>query len=472
MLIAGRWQTSTEQQEVLSPFSADVVDLMPVASPEQVTAAVGAAVEGAGQMRATPAYQRAEHLERLAAVVAGHTDELALTITREEGKPLRESRLEASRVATVFRLSAQEALRLTGEVLPLDAAANGVDRLGFTLREPCGVVAAITPFNYPASLVALKLGPALAAGNAVIVKPPADTPLAALLLARYAQEAGLPPLAFQVVCGPGRRVGSALCGDPRVRMISFTGSNEVAEQITRVAGPKRMSLELGSNAALVVLADADIPAAARGSVQDGFVNAGQVCISAQRLIVDRAVREEFLDALVSEVDNLRPGDPTLEGTTLGPVISPKEAERIVGWVRDARDSGASVVRGGDTDRALVAPTVVVDPPADGRLWRDEVFGPVVAVRFVDGADEALAVANDTRYGLASGVFTSDLGNALRFTRGLRTGVVHVNHGPNWKSDFMPYGGIGASGFGKEGIRYATEEMTEVKTVIVHPTERA
>ena len=469
MLSTGHRQSSADRAEVVSPYTGEVVGEVPVASAEHVERALSAAVEGAKLMRATPAYRRAQYLEDFADVVASHVDELAKTITLEEGKPLRESRGEASRVATILRLSAHEALRLTGEVLPMDSSVNGEGRLGLTLREPCGVVAAITPFNYPASLVALKLGPALAAGNSMIVKPPTDTPLAALLLAQYALEAGLPELAVQVICGPGGQLGPMLCSDARVRLIAFTGSNEVAAQITRVAGPKRMLMELGSNSAVVVLHDADVAVAAQGCVQDGFVNAGQVCIAAQRLIVDRRVRDEFVTALLREVDSLKPGDPESSETTLGPVISTKAAQRIVEWVRDAASGGAQLLRGGEALGAMVAPTVVLEPDPQSQVWRDEVFGPVVAVRFVDRIEEALAVANDTRYGLASGVFTRDIDNALHFARGLKTGVVHINHGPNWKSDFMPYGGVADSGFGKEGIRYATEEMTEIKTVIVHPS---
>ena len=469
MLIAGEWQTAPESIDIRSPFEGDVIDTMPVATQEQVEAALSAGVVGAKVMSAMPAHERAAVLERFAETVSANADELARTITSEQGKPLREARTEATRVATVLRLSAHEALRLCGEVLPLDSGANGVGKLGLTLREPCGVVLAVTPFNYPASLVALKLGPALAAGNSVIVKPPTETPMAAGLLAKYALDAGLPSSAVQVVCGPGRRTGMALCADDRVRVISFTGSNAVARQITSVAGPKRMLMELGSNAAVVVLDDADIDAAARGCVQDGFVNAGQVCIAAQRLIVDRQVREEFMTALLEQIDLIAVGDPTDEQTGLGPVITAHEAQRIVDWVAEAQRAGAEVVRGGGAKGALVEPTVVIDPPSDGRLWSDEVFGPAVAVRFVDGVDQALDVANDTRYGLAAGVFTRDIQTALVFARGLHTGVVHINHGPNWKSDFMPYGGVADSGFGKEGIRYATEEMTEIKTVIVHPS---
>lgn len=353
----------------------------------------------------------------------------------------------------------------------MDAAPAGVGRLGFTLPEPCGVVLAITPFNYPALLVCHKVGPALAAGNAVILKPAETTPLTALWLTRALVEAGFPAGAVQCITGAGERLGPVLCSSRVVRKVSFTGSVAVGNAIAATAGAKRLTCELGSNAAVVVLDDADVPAAAREIVRSGYANAGQVCISAQRVLVTPGLRDALIDAVLAGVDGLAPGDPADARTTLGPVITPDEAERVVATIAEARDAGATVVRGGEASAGLVEPAVVLDPPVASRLWDEELFGPAVAIRTAS-LDEALAVANASRYGLSMSVFTQDVDRALHFARGVRSGMVHVNSGPLFRIDSMPYGGVGDSGYGKEGIRYAMEEMTEHKLVVLHPGANA
>jgi acyl-CoA reductase-like NAD-dependent aldehyde dehydrogenase len=468
LLIAGDWVTRGETIGVCSPYDGAVIDTVPVAGVEDVDLAVDAAVEGAERMRVLPAHERAAVLERAADLLAADVDELAALLTAEVGKPISEARIEASRVPELLRWCAGEALRRAGEVLTMDAAPAGVGRLGFTLPEPCGVVVAITPFNYPALLVMHKVGPALAAGNAVIVKPATRTPLAALFLARRLLDAGLPPLALQVLCGPGPTIGAALCAADRIRKVTFTGSRDVGAAIARAAGAKRLTCELGANCALLVFDDANLDAAGATAVRSGFTNAGQVCISTQRVLVARERRDDLVERVAAGVDALIRGDPRAEDTTLGPVISAGEADRVVGWLDEARRDGATLVRGGGRDGARVEPAVVADPAPGSRVWREELFGPGVAVRSFAGDDEALALANDSRYGLAVGLYTADLDRALRFARELRTGVVHVNSGPLWRTDFMPYGGVGDSGFGKEGARYAIEEMSERKLVVVHP----
>jgi len=340
-------------------------------------------------------------------------------------------------------------------------------KLGFTLREPCGVVVAITPFNYPLLLVMHKVGPALAAGNAVILKPATTTPLTALKMTRVFLEAGLPPDALQCITGSGPLLGPLLCADPRVRKISFTGSTAVGEQITRVAGVKRLSLELGSNAPLIVLPDADLDAVAAATAVGGFVNAGQVCISTQRVLVHQHIYADYLDALQPRVESLRVGDPLAAQTQLSAMISVAEAQRVVDWVGEAVAGGARVVTGGQRDGAVLAPTIIADVTPNMRVSRDELFGPAVAVSPVSGLEEALALANDTRYGLSAGIFTRDITAAMRFARAAQSGNVHINWTPLWRADFMPYGGYKGSGLGKEGPRYAIEEMTELKTVVVH-----
>lgn len=468
--VAGEWVTGEREIEVRSPFSGDVVDTVPEAGLEDVERSLAAAAQAAPVMAALPAHERAAILDRAADLIEADVDRLAETITAEQGKHRAEATAEASRIGGIVRLCAQEGLRLCGEVLPMDATEVGVGRLGYTRPEPTGVVVAITPFNYPAILVIHKIGPALAAGNPVVLKPATATPLTSLFLVERLLEAGLPPLGLQCLIGPGATVGEALCADPRVRKISFTGSHAVGTAIARAAGVKRLTCELGSNAALVVLADADLDRAARAAAFSGYTNSGQNCVSTQRVIVHDDLRAPFVERLAAHVDRLAPGDPADPRTTLAPVITSAEAERVVGWIGEARDAGATVVRGGDRDGALVQPAIVLDPPPSSRMWSHELFGPAVGVRAAHDDAEALRLANDTRFGLAISIMTRDVDRALRFAHAVRSGLVNVNppRGSTWRADFMPWGGFGDSGFGKEGVKYAVRDMTEDKLVVVHP----
>jgi acyl-CoA reductase-like NAD-dependent aldehyde dehydrogenase len=467
MYIAGEWRTNGIVDQVRNPYTGDVVGEVPRASAADVEAALAAAVDAAAAMRRLSAHERQTILGRAADLTAAAADELARTISREVAKPITEARGEAGRIADLIKLSAAEGARLHGETVPVDAAPNAADKMGFTLRQPCGVVVAVTPFNYPALLVAHKLYPALAAGNAVILKPASSTPLTALLLTRLLLEAGLPANAIQCITGSGGEVGTALCADERVRKISFTGSTAVGRRIAAVAGVKKLSLELGANCPVVVLPDADLDGAAAATAVGGYVNAGQVCISVQRVLVERSVYGDFLDALVPRVDAIRVGNPADEATQLGAVISEREAERVEATVRDAAGAGARVLTGGGRSGAVVEPTVVADVDPQLPLSRDELFGPAVAVTPVDGIEEAIALANDSAYGLGAGVFTSNVTNALRFARDVDCGSIQINWTPLWRADLMPYGGLKGSGVGKEGPRYAVEEMTELKVVVFH-----
>jgi len=456
--------------EVRSPYSLEVVGVVPRASEADVQRAITAAAEGARAMGALPAHERAAILERGAQAIDADADKLAAIITAEQGKHTVDAEAEASRIGGIVRLCAEEARRLSGEVLPMDAAPVGVGRLGYTRYEPAGVVAAIAPFNYPAILVIHKIGPALAAGNAVILKPATVTPLTALFLVERLVAAGLPEAALQCVVGPGDLIGNALCGDARVRRISFTGSYDVGAAIARAAGPKRVVAELGSNAAMIVLDDADLQRTARAIAHSGYTNSGQNCVSTQRVIVQQGAVDELVERLAAEVDAFVLGDPADASTTLAPVISEAEATRVAGWIADAGRRGATLVRGGDRDGTLVEPAIVLEPPGDDRVWREELFGPGVMVRGVPDEDAALALANDTRFGLAASVMTASTDRALRFAHGLRSGIVNVNppRGSTWRADFMPWGGVADSGYGKEGVRYAIRELSDQKLVVIHP----
>jgi acyl-CoA reductase-like NAD-dependent aldehyde dehydrogenase len=467
MYVAGSWVESADSIPVTSPHSGDVIDVVPSASAEQADAALEAAVQGAAAMRSLPAHERVAILRRAADLIETRAEAVAQQISAEVGKPITEARTETVRSAEILRLSAFEGTQLRSETLPLDAHPAASGKLGFTLRIPCGVVVAISPFNYPLMLVVHKVGPALAAGNATVLKPATQTPLTALTLTEILLEAGLPELGLQCLTGPGQTLGAALCADPRVRKITFTGSTTVGEAIARVAGIKRVSLELGANCPMIVLPDADLHVAAQAAAVAGTVNAGQVCISLQRILVQQDVYEEFVDALAEPFAGTRMGDPHAEDTALGPMISPQEAERVATYVNEAADGGARVVTGGRPEGAYFLPTVVADVSPTMRMATEELFGPAVGVTPVADIHEAIALANDSRYGLAASIFTRDIGDAMRFARAAEAGNVHINWTPLWRADLMPYGGLKGSGLGKEGPRYAVEEMTESKTVVVH-----
>ncbi|MDA2925212.1 aldehyde dehydrogenase family protein [Acidobacteria bacterium AH-259-L09] len=453
--------------EVKNPYDQSVIDTVPWAGTSDVDEALAGAVQGADMMRKMPAYERARILRATADLITERIEDFARIVSTEEGKILAEARLETSRAAEIIQLSAEEAKRLTGEVLPLDAAPGGAGRIGFTLRVPCGVVAAISPFNFPLHLVCHKVGPALAAGNAVVIKPASDTPLSALKLVEVLLEAGLPPQAVACLTGPGAEVGDCLCADKRVRKITFTGSYEVGEHICKVAGMKKITMELGSNSPLIIMDDADLDRVAEATVATGYSNAGQVCISAQRVLTDGKVYEDFLGRLKSRVEDICVGDQLSESTKMGPMIREADAVRVGEWIQEAVSGGARMVTGGERQGTLLQPTVVADVDPGMRISRDELFGPAVAVTRFDDIDQAITLANDTRYGLSAGIFTQDIDRAIRFAREVDSGNLHINWGPQWRADLMPYGGLKDSGMGKEGPKYAVQEMTELKMVIIH-----
>ncbi len=467
MLVAGEWVGASGAIEVLNPYDGSTVDTVPAAEPEHIERALEFAARGAATVRKTSGYERYGWLMRAAELMAEQADDLARTITAEEGKILAEARGEVSRSRETIICSAEEAKRLGSEVVPLDGAPGAAGKLGFTLRVPCGVVVAITPFNFPLNLVCHKVGPAIAAGNSIILKPAEDTPLAALKFARILLDAGVPPEAVQVVTGRGADVGEPLCRDARVRKISFTGSRAVGEKITRVAGIKRVTLELGSNSPVVILPDADLDKAAQAIAATGYANAGQVCISAQRVVAHRQVYGDLIDALKPLVEGLKAGDPTDETVKVGPLIRRKDADRVAAWVDEAAAAGARLVTGGSRSGSVYQPTVLADVAPEMKVSAQELFGPAVALTPADSIDEAITLANATNYGLSAAIFTQSLEHAMRFVREVDAGNLHVNWSSQWRADLMPYGGLKDSGLGKEGPRYAVEEMTELKMVVLH-----
>lgn len=467
MFVRGEWIAGEAQFEVTNPYDGSVLDTVPRATPADVEAALCGAAEGAEIMRRLPGYERYQILHRAAQRLAERVEEFGRTISEEEGKTLAEGRFEAGRAAETLFLSAEEAKRIGGEVLPLEGAPGAVGKFGFTLRVPCGVVAAITPFNFPLNLVCHKVGPALAAGNAVIIKPASDTPLSALKLTALLLESGLPALAINCLTGSGSQVGEALARDERVRKLSFTGSREVGEHLCRVAGLKRITMELGSNSPLVVMPDADLEKVAAATVATGYGNAGQVCISTQRLIALDQAYDPLLEVLTPRVAALRAGNQLDPQTHMGPMIREADAVRVGQWVEEAVAAGARLLVGGRRERSLYQPTLLADVDPRTRISCQELFGPAVAVMRAHSLDEALAIANNSPYGLSAAIFTENLDWALRFAREMQAGNIHINWGPAWRADLMPYGGLKHSGLGKEGPRYAIEEMTETKTVVIH-----
>ena len=467
MLIAGSWVDGADKIPVNNPFNNEEIDTVPRATADDIERALAYATQGAGVIRKIPGYDRYHILMRAAKLMDERLEDLARTLTLEEGKVIAEARLEVSRAAETIIGSAEEAKRLGSEVVPLDGAPGAGNRLGFTLRVPCGVVLAITPFNFPLNLVCHKVGPAIAGGNSVILKPATDTPLVALKFTQLLLDAGLPPQAIQCLTGSGREIGDILCSDPRVRKITFTGSRDVGEHICRIAGIKKVTMELGSNAPVIILSDADLDKAANAIAVTGYANAGQVCISSQRILTHISVYGDLIDALKPKVENLTTGDPLDEATKVGPMVRESDAARVAEWIQEAAGQGARLLGGGEREGALLTPSILADVTPEMKVSCDEVFGPTVGLTPVGSVDEAIELANQTNYGLSAAIFTESLDNAMRFAREVDSGNLHINWGSQWRADLMPYGGLKDSGFGKEGPKYAVQEMTETKMVVMH-----
>ena len=452
--------------QVRSPYSGALLGSVPALTAADVDAAVEVA---AGALASAPLAQwrRAEVLDTAARLLQERREDFARCISQEAAKPIRTARSEVDRAVSTFRFSAGVARSLAGEVVPLEASADGEGKIGFLLKVPIGVVGAIAPFNFPLNLVVHKLGPAIAAGCPVVLKPASQTPFSSILLARLlVEECGLPRDYLRVVTGSGSVVGNALVDHDKVALITFTGSPEVGWAIRARAPRKRVGLELGNNAPLILEADGDWPTAVAKVRTAGFSHAGQSCISTQRLYVHRSIASQVETALRLELEAIVVGDPADEATDVSSLISTGERDRVAGWVVEAREAGARVVGGDVGADGVLRPALVFDATATMKVCSQEVFGPVVAVTVYDDFDDALRLANDTRYGLQAGVFTADLSKALHAARTLDFGGVLINEVPTWRADQQPYGGVRDSGNTREGPAWSVREMTEERLVIL------
>ena len=464
MLLNGEWVDRSQKIEVRNPQDNSLVDTVPRATAVDMEAAIEAAVAGFERARAMPVHKRMAILQKTADILAEKHEEYARVIAQEGIKTIREARKEVTRCIQTIRISAEEARRLNGETIPFDQMPGSENRMGYYSREPIGVIGAITPFNDPLNLVAHKVGPGLAGGNAVIVKPDTKTPLSALWLARAIHDAGIPPGVLQVITGPGREIGDLLVTDPRVRMISFTGGLSTREAIMRKMGLKKVGMELGSNCPVIVMDDAELEQAVAANVSGAFWAAGQNCLHVQRLIVQDGIYNEFKQRFVTKAEAYRVGDKLDEATDMGPLINETAAKNVENMVNEAVAAGATVLTGGTREGTFYDPTVLENVPDSVPLACEEIYGPVTVLYRFSELEEAIERANEVNYGLQAGIFTRDVQTAFRAAARLECGGVMINDSTDYRIDAMPFGGVKGSGLGREGIKFALQEMTEPKLV--------
>ncbi len=466
LFIGGRWVNGGDQLEVINKYTQEVFAVVPVARQEEVDAAITAARRAAPLMADMPAYQRAEILARSAVLIGERKEELAETIAREAGKALKYARVEVDRAASTFTIAAEEAKRVHGETIPLDAVPAGEGFFGFWLRRPVGVIAAISPFNFPLNLVAHKVAPAIAAGNTVVLKPASTTPITAVKLCEILQSAGFPEGAINLVVGPGSTVGEWLVTDPRVDKITFTGSPPVGEHILSVAGIKKVTMELGNTSPVIIAPDADLDLVAKRCAVGAYYNSGQVCISVQRIYSQKSIYDPFAEKFVKASEAMVVGDPLDERVDVGPMIDSGEVDRIENWVEEARQGGAQVLTGGKRKDSIYWPTVLSAVKPEMKVVAQEAFAPVASVIPYDDFEEALEQAEASEYGLQASVFTRDIQRVFQAINRLNFGGVMINETPAYRADHMPYGGNRRSGLGREGLRFAIEEMTNIQMVVI------
>lgn len=466
LIIGGQETESSRTQKVFDKYTNQAIAEVFIAGQPETDLALSCAANVRKVMADLPAHRRAEIIRKAAAILEGKKEELATTITREAGKPLRYSRAEVDRCIENIEYISEEAKRIHGETMPIDAGKSGEGRVGYYERYPIGVVAAITPFNFPLNLAAHKVAPSIAAGCPVILKPATTTPLSGIELARAFIEAGLPREAISVLPGPGNEVGEMLIKDDRVSKISFTGSREVGEHIVKNAGLKRVTMELGSNSAVLIDEDIeDMNYAVKRCVLGAFYNQGQVCISVQRIYVHQRRYAEFMDKFAAGTQRLKIGNPLDQDTDIGPMIAESEADRVQDWVKEAVAQGAEAVCGGRREGNIYHPTILINTKPEMKVVRDEIFGPVVVVEKVSSFEEGIIKCDQSQYGLQAGIFTSNINRALTAIKRINVGGILINDFPSYRIDHMPYGGNKNSGLGREGAKFAIEEMTTLRMVI-------
>ncbi|MBI4667909.1 MAG: aldehyde dehydrogenase family protein [Elusimicrobia bacterium] len=455
--------------EVRDKYTGGVIQNVPAASQNDVNGAITQAQKAFESYSEMPAHKRAKIIENASEIISVNKEKLADLICREAGKAWKYAALEVDRAVETFKFASEEAKRMHGETIPLDASASGEGCLGFYLRTPVGVIAAISPFNFPLNLVAHKVAPALAAGNAVVLKPATTTPLTALKLGEILKKAGLPDDVFHVVIGSGSTVGNWLVADPRPAMVTFTGSPPVGEAITKIAGLKKITLELGNNSGVIIEPDSDWESAVPRCVMSAFANSGQICISLQRLYVHRQIADKFTEAFIAATAKLKVGNPLDKDCDVGPMISEEEAARAESWIKEACREGAKILIGGKRKGAALEPTILAKVTPRMKVVCQEVFAPVVSLIAYDDFDEALRLLADSAYGLQAGVYTSNIGKALKAIKKVDVGGMMINDTSIFRADHMPYGGNKMSGLGREGVRFAMEEMTNIRMVVIKPS---
>jgi glyceraldehyde-3-phosphate dehydrogenase (NADP+) len=464
MLIGGKWIDKSKKIDVLNPYDNSLVDTVPYGTADDIDKAIETAQKGFEINRNLPAHKRISILKKTADIMESRYEELAKTIASEGSKTINEARKEVGRAINTITISAEEARRIDGETIPFDSAEGSENRVGYYYRFPIGIIAAITPFNDPLNLVAHKLGPAIAGGNSVVLKPATVTPLSALKLAECLLDAGLPAEILSVITGHGHEIGDALVSDERIRMVSFTGGVEAGERVASKAGLKKIGMELGSNSPVIVLEDCEIDKAVESCVSGAFWAVGQNCIGVQRIYIQDSIYNDFSDKFIDQTKSYKVGYQLDEDTDMGPMITQKEAIRVIEWVGDAKEKGANLLTGGTREGSLVQPTVFENMPTSARLDCEEVFGPVVTLYSVNNLDEAIEKSNNVEYGLHGAIFTNNLNNAFHAIKNMDVGSVIVNDSTDYRVDLMPFGGVKKSGLGREGIKFALQEMTEPKVV--------
>lgn len=464
MLINGKWLSGKEIIDVTNPYNQEILGTIPKATKEDVNRAIESAQKAFENISNMPAHQRSKTLEKTSQLLQKNQEEIATIIASESGKAWKYAYGEVSRSAETFKFAAEEAKQIHGETIPMDASPSSENRMGFFIRTPIGVVGAISPFNFPLNLVAHKVAPAIAAGNSVVLKPATATPLTALKMAELLMDAGLPDGVLNIVMGGGSTVGDWLVTDPRVAMITFTGSPPVGKYIMSRGGLKKYTMELGSNSAVIICEDADLEQAVSRCIVGAYANSGQICISLQRIYVHRSIEQKFTNQFVAATQKQIIGDPLDKNCDVGPMIDFPEAERTEQWIQEAVVGGAEILTGGKRNGSMFEPTVLTNVKPGMKVVADEIFAPVVSIIPYQDFDDVLRQVDDSKYGLQAGIYTQQIDRAFKAIKKINVGGIMINDAPIFRVDHMPYGGNKDSGIGREGLKYAIEEMTNIRMV--------